>query len=241
MIDGWLAEKTLFTSHPEPRKGVIPDHALRSKAEGFEDSQTSERFSVIHLRERAKSWFLGHSVLYNMTRRVRGIRELASTLGLLATEEIPVFAQIDKSKWLKEAWDDHLKSFRELKKISDDNHAELLIVLIPPVQEISESLSVYTSYVDRFSERLRKFFQEERIQYLDLTPFFQEYAKRQLGIRSNARKELYWVYDCHLNVRGNESVGLLVTEYILDHGLIDIAHKEETKREVEEALKEFRE
>ncbi len=105
----------------------------------------------------------------------------------------------------------------DFKTYSDQKGIEYVVVLIP-----SKGLHTRTEW---FRE-LREFFNDNDIQYLDLSSEFRE--------RRLSKNDLYWVYDGHFSPAGNKIVAdILIASYpeiFLPHSLTHDAVKSDRER-----------
>jgi hypothetical protein len=235
IIEGTLVGKRMI-NYSTWQKEDISDDYLKKQIQILEYG--SKSYFI-----RLKRWLRFHSILYNMIAEIRALRRITGRL--LAVEEsnndkdIPLFYQIEKYEWLKEAWNKHLDNLNEIKKISNKIGAKLLIVLIPPVEQTYGFLRA--AYVKKYdldilNKKLKTFFDANGIDYLDLTPYFKEYANKIT--RNHPEKNLYLQYDNHLNRTGNKFTALLIVNHILKNNLINISEIER-KRKIKEEFVNF--
>jgi hypothetical protein len=151
------------------------------------------------------------------------------------------YIPVERYPWLETAWENHLSNFIRIKTLCDRSGAELLVVIIPPKEEVYRSLRHQPAAVqydwDQPDRLARSYFERKGIPYFDLTPHFRRYADQTPRNRLDSVKDLYWRTDGHWNVRGNRLAGLLLAEYILTNSMINIDNPQEKKRATEDELK----
>jgi len=178
-----------------------------------------------------KLWMGKRSIIYNLLRDNSFLKSLTNKMGL--SNDIP--------PWLEQGWQDHLNNLRELKIFSAENNAKLLVVIIPPRGLVYDFLTrrPIDSQLKELNYKLKGFFENEKIDYFDLTLPFRKYSNQQQRKDLSSSKDLYWNYDAHWNIKGNELAGLLISEYIIDNNLIEIADKELKAKRIREEIGNF--
>ena len=107
----------------------------------------------------------------------------------------------------------------KIKETADEKEIKFLVVLFPTQEQIYEDVwrEVKETYpemknmdwdLEKPNQMLKNYFEENRIAYLDLRPFFKK-ALPKLDER------LYYKYDGHLNKTGHQLVAKILEEYIL--------------------------
>jgi hypothetical protein len=141
------------------------------------------------------------------------------------------FSSPEKYPWLESAWENHFNNILEFKKLAEENNAKLLFFLIPAKEQIYSStrkgLPQGLNYLQP-NQKLKKFFEENEITYLDLLPYFQKYANEKKLLTKEG--DLYWRFDCHWNVRGYKLASLIVSKFILENNLLQISNEEKIKK-----------
>lgn len=135
--------------------------------------------------------------------------------------------------WLPKLYENHFNYVAEFKKLADSYHAKLLFVLIPSKQMVypslfADDLETHLSLdLDLLHLSIRGFLDSSKIDYLDLTaPIIKHSASSTPdGIGPH---NFYWVTDDHLNVRGNQLAGALVSQYVLEHDLLPLTQEQKT-------------
>jgi hypothetical protein len=168
-----------------------------------------------------------------MAARLGLAEPAASVMG-----DLGVYRYITEYPWLKQAWEDHLVSLRQLKSAAEAAGASVLVVIIPNVAQVYEFLQ---SPDDRLewehrNKRLTDFFQKENIAFLDLLPEFRRYACRKWTRVLDAQEDLYWPRDGHLNVNGNRLAGLLISRYVLEQPFLELNDKNRRLLDVNQQL-----
>ena len=93
--------------------------------------------------------------------------------------------------------------------------------------------------VDRANSILHNFFKNEKIEYLDLLPLFRRYANQETRKWLSPNEDFYYKNDSHLNIKGNNLMGLLVAQYLLGKRLLDLPDRGKKFRTIEDRLKSF--
>jgi hypothetical protein len=144
--------------------------------------------------------------------------------------------------WMRNAWDAHLNSVLDFKRLADGLGAKLLFVIIPTKQEVYAPEWLQSNGIDLDTPRrkLFDFFCREQILYFDLLPHFKSYRRDGIKNKLEPEKDLYWHYDSHLTARGNYLTGLLVSDFIIRQGIVDIPDKNHSLAGIEERLASFK-
>ncbi|MGB9294480.1 MAG: hypothetical protein WCB64_14310, partial [Desulfobaccales bacterium] len=122
------------------------------------------------------------------------------------------------------------------------NGAQLLIVIIPTKEQVYPFLFDWKSAGldrERPNKKLTTFFNRTGIKYIDLLPLFGKYADQRPRKFLSPSKDLYWRYDGHWNIKGNDLAGLLVAKYILEHNLISTTSTDEKAILINQKLQEY--
>lgn len=230
VIDGKLVQKNKIVNAITWEKEIISDEDLKKK--------TGDRTTGI------KSWLRTHSIICNLILRsnvyknFRPVRKMRGALGMLAKRTkiyTPIFYQIKEYPYLKNAWEDHLGNLREIKKLSDKNSAKLLIILVPPKEQVYDCFkSPYD--LEKFNKMLKDFFDAEKIDCLDMIPYFRAHTVQKASKYLSSKTDLYWRYDQHCNRRGHKVLSLGISKYIIDHNLIDLVDRYRKEKKIEEEL-----
>jgi hypothetical protein len=202
----------------------------------------------------AKDFLVKHSFVYNLLRSETGLRQVAFRLGLAdpppassaaqrpENEAFHPFHPIEEAMWLRQSWKLHLDNMKQLKRAADKHNAKLLMVIIPTVEQVYEyrrpsgTESLNWEYPN---SRLREFFGKEGISYLDLLPEFRRYANLQPKTVLDARGDLYWPRDIHLNVKGNQLAAFLISRYMLEEFPQELPNKDKGLFDVTQLLSSF--
>ena len=86
---------------------------------------------------------------------------------------------------------------------------------------------------------LKEFAAREKILYLDLTPYFRDYANQGPEKGPGLKKDLYFKHDQHWNEAGNRLAGLVITYYLLEKSLIDTGDNEKIMDKILQDLKKI--
>jgi len=165
----------------------------------------------------AKRWV--HSVLEKrMTNSTadEAVRTLSENPYMLA------FYPMHRFPWLEKAWHSHMKNLLDFKDLADSYGTKLLVVIIPTKEQVYPHLET-TKLIDieQPNQILRKFFNLNKIEYIDLLPSFRKYAtnfKKKL----DPEKDLYLTSDIHWSKKGERLAALVVTKKILEKEIIQI-------------------
>ena len=106
----------------------------------------------------------------------------------------------------------HLDNILSFKKLAEEKDAALLFVLAP-----------YDN------DKVIPFLEKENIAYVDLNPIFDTYSKVT---------PLIWSKDGHYNIAGNHLVGLIVSKFIIENGLVEMSGAEERLEEIEKEIED---
>jgi hypothetical protein len=117
-----------------------------------------------------------------------------------------------------------------LKQSADEMNAKLLVVIIPTREQVYEYLRPSGGLLDWEypNRRLNEYFEKEGISVFDLLPEFRSYANPKPKLSLDPVKDLYWSQDYHLNIKGNQLAGLLISRYLLEQTFLEAHNK--TKR-----------
>jgi hypothetical protein len=149
----------------------------------------------------------------------------------------PAFYQ---EPWIEKAWAKNEENLKAFKELAAAQGAELLVVLIPTNTQVYPFLIGNRKIdLERPNRTLSPFLRQEQIRYLDLLPFFRHYADQTPRKRLSSQKDLYWRYSSHWSIQGERLAGLLVSRYILENNLVQVANRDEKLRGIEEKLKTF--
>ncbi len=135
--------------------------------------------------------------------------------------------------WLPKLYENHFNYVAGFKKLADSYRAKLLFVLIPSKQMVypslyADDLKTHPSLdLDVLHRSIRGFLDSSKIDYLDLTAPVIEHSASSTPHGTGAHN-FYWVADDHLNIRGNQLAGLLVSQYVLEHDLVSSAPEEKS-------------
>jgi hypothetical protein len=231
------------------RKDIL---TLEKEVGEYEKSQNNnDSFLTV-----VKSWFLKNSILCNKVKEI--IRNIFHILLYRPKQEAtrPVlpppippgywffgFLSLPENEypWLKKGWGIHFANFRAFKRLADNLGTNLLVVIIPAKHQIYFPQQLKDNGIDLDTpiRKLCKFFEREKIAYIDLQPLFKRYAKHDSHNSLDPEKDLYWRIDGHWNKKGSHLAGLLVSDYIVENNLIPVQNKDKKLREIKEQLKEF--
>ena len=144
--------------------------------------------------------------------------------------------------WIENAWKNHLKNIELIKSLAVQNDANLLIVIIPTREQVYPFLFDWQGAgldPGKPNKKIINFFNQGGIRYIDLLPLLKECADQTPRKFLSPEKDLYWRYDGHWSIKGEQLVGLLVAKYILENNLISSPDKEEKLISINQKLQEF--
>jgi hypothetical protein len=243
VLDGYLLSRTELPDTQTHERRIHTDEELLEKLRQYL-GHYEETFVL-----EGKSFMTKHSRVYNLIKNAGGLRQLASTLGLADPPPhmqrnyavAPVFHPLEDFTWLEQAWKLHLDNLRHLKQTAVRNSRKLLLVIIPTKEQVYEYLRPSAKGVDWEypNRRLREFFQEEQILFLDLLPELRRYANAQPKSELDPQEDLYWPHDGHFNVKGNRLAALLISRHMLEQSFIDVVDRSRVLSEVNQLLNEI--
>jgi hypothetical protein len=238
-----------------PGSTVIDGYIVLTKV--IKNRQTGETFVRRDLEEQYKNWKrYGHeppSLKAQITHWLKRHSVIAALIFPFYTRNLNPWNKgiKDQSKgkwplvfleypWLKEAWANHLNNFKLFKQLAIDNQAELLIVIIPTKQQVYGFLRNWQDIdPEKPNKIVHEFFKKEQIRYIDLLPAFKKYANQEPRRNLDPEKDFFYRYDGHWNSKGERLAALLVSQYIIVNGILQVAEPEITARVINQKLKEF--
>jgi hypothetical protein len=240
VLEGYLVSKTAILNRKDGETITYTDQELREKIRPYLDR--FEPTNGVWLL--TKDFLSKHLYTYNLMKNSIYLRYLVSKLGLgeppntsliragaiRTAEASEIFHSLDEYPWLREAWTAHLNYLRQLKQSADEMNAKLLVVIIPTREQVYEYLRPSGGLLDWEypNRRLNEYFEKEGISVFDLLPEFRSYANPKPKLSLDPVKDLYWSQDYHLNIKGNQLAGLLISRYLLEQTFLEAHNK--TKR-----------
>jgi hypothetical protein len=152
------------------------------------------------------------------------------------------FLAFQDEPWIKEkgVWENHQANLKHFQELAQDNGSQLLVVLIPANTQVYPFLVDWGKFdAERPNRILGKFFQEEKINYLDLLPLFKQYADQTPRPGLSSDRDLYWAHNSHFSLKGERLAALLVARHILEHDLLKVEEKDSKLVYIREQLKNF--
>ena len=138
-----------------------------------------------------------------------------------------IFSQAQEP-WIEKAWAEHRENLRAFKDLAKSQGAELLVVLIPTNTQVYPFLTAGRDIdLERPNRILGDFLKREQIHYLDLLPFFRKIADQTPRQYLSSEKDLYWRANSHFSLKGERLTSLLVSRYILEKNLVQMANRDE--------------
>lgn len=147
------------------------------------------------------NWFTDHSILYN-----------AILLSLPnAWPASPPLTKADEER--------NFESLRAFAGLARAHGTKLLVVFLPyqgfVEDERGQVSSLYFGYAPQISADVAALLKTQGVAYYDLGPDFKKvYAANHVS--------LYWQYDPHLNIAGNQLAELLITKYIIENKIVPV-------------------
>ncbi len=142
--------------------------------------------------------------------------------------------------WLQQAWENHFENIRNFKRLADKNGANLLFVVIPAKEQVYpyfiKNKNIDLEQPNRF---LVDFFQKEKINYLDLLESYRKYARKDASMYLDPEKDLYMRLDKHWSKKGEYLASLLVSQYIMQNGLVALLDSAKRLEQVHKNINRF--
>ena len=99
--------------------------------------------------------------------------------------------------------------------------AKFLVVLIPAKNAVITKSHNFKSLKDRL--------REQHIDFLDPEEEFARFVQKK-------NTSAYWVYDGHMNLAGNELLGLLVAKYVLENRMVPLKDRDTLLEQTNQAV-----
>lgn len=99
---------------------------------------------------------------------------------------------------------------RNFKKLADENDVDLVIVILPSAGQVYPNkggISDY-SFEKKLSQNLVSFLEKEKINHVDLLPYFKDWAKLNLN------ETPYLLLDGHPNIFGHQIISAGISDYL---------------------------
>lgn len=244
VIDGYLLIKAVLADEKGGGRKVRSDDELRTRLK----SALKKRSKSVSERQasgfvgRAKDFLADHSVLYDLLRKSEVLRRVAAGAGMAnplpAAGGVEVYHSPATLPWLDRAWEEHLTNLRQLRAAVKAMGADLFVVLMPNSYQVYPFTRPRDGKLDWEypMKRLVDFFQEEGIAFFDLGPELQRYARQTGSSMLDAREDLFWHYDGHMNVKGNLLTGLLIGRQVLEQPFLELQDKDKRLSDVKKRL-----
>ena len=153
-----------------------------------------------------KSWIRDHSVIANLLWRVIKGGAFQTVL-----EDIQKIGDLDLHRmrlsgvgWVEDEWQRHLQNVLDVCRLAQEVGAELVFVLVPNPNTRGFDL-----------EHIERFLRESKIRYIDV------YEKAVETMGRQHFSDLYWPYDAHWNLFGNEFVAVTTAKFLLENQLLE--------------------
>jgi hypothetical protein len=124
--------------------------------------------------------------------------------------------------------------------MAEQQGARFLVVIIPYKEQVYRFLTSWQGLDrERPQKMLCQFFDQEGIDYIDVLSRFIPFSN-QAPHMLEPDKDLYWRNDPHLNIKGNDLLSLLVSQFILERKFLNIDHAREKLSSINEKLVVFK-
>jgi hypothetical protein len=238
IIDGYPVV-TRDIKDMETGKIVDKEKAALEEDKAFGVKEYPHNFLLKNLKWRAeRQSIVYHMVKYSarsMLLKVPFVKDI-----LVKTKAITPFTLAFSDKpWVDRAWSVHFSNLRTFKALADRHGSRLLVVIIPYREQVYPFLTSWEG-MDREKPQnmLRDFFNKEGIDHLDVLPLFKKRARQTRHVL-NRDQDLYWGNDPHLNIKGNDLLSLLVSQYILQKDLLVVSDKDKKLSDLQRKLDAF--
>ena len=104
--------------------------------------------------------------------------------------------------WVEDEWQRHLQNVLDVRRLAQEVGAELVFVLVPNKEGFD-------------LEHIERFLRESKIRYIDV------YGKVVETMGRRHFSDLYWPYDEHWNLFGNEFVAVTTAKFLLENQLLE--------------------
>lgn len=229
-INGNLVEKNKFKNIFTGEKIVYSDDELKQQLDNYKKyfCTFDNTFGLI------KAWLRKNSIIYHIIKDSAIIRRPLSKinkLGICRFESSP-----DTYGWFERGLSQHLNNIRMIKELSDQIGSKLIFVIIPENYQVYESMK-QAAIENRpqyglIVNRIISYMDSQGIAYYDLKPGFKEFIEEAAKRGRKAKNSLYWRYDSHWNIKGNQLAGLLISKYLIENKIIKVDNEKEKLSEI---------
>jgi len=218
VTNGYLVPKVILKDANTGEKVVRSEQQLREYADKAIKDYYGRASHSGGIFARLNDGIAENSIIYNLG--ARAVKKIGRKTGIIPTSSIAP-APGRESGWLAAAWGEHLDNIKKIKALSKRYNCRLLVVLIPPREQVYGFQTPRRNDEWEYSDKkLKSFLKKENIEYYDLAPEFRKYANQNARQALDPDKDLYWAYDGHWNINGNRLAGLLVSNYLLEKNII---------------------
>lgn len=241
--DGYLLNKSTIGNLSTGEKRVYSEAELKDQLSNWKNFGLSGPPAHPYI-QRLNWWFKQNFLFYNIILEQRLFKNLASKIASegdtdASQNEHNLFNQVmpyislDKYHWLRNAWNGHLSNLKDISKFSKGSGTKVLFVLIPMKEQVYDSLRVPGDYHwGQPEEILIEYFRKHSVAFLDLMPLFRDFAKNTGRRKTGYEQDLYWRNDAHWNIKGNKLAGLLVTKYLIENNLVEVADRQKARTRI---------
>lgn len=167
------------------------------------------------IKNRVKLFARNHSVAWRFILRKKSKNKILAYLLNKNTDDVAEDLRGGKKNQdddVQKQLDRSIGLLRSVKKLSDNNNIVLVIAILPSGGQVYGKDNNF----GELENGLISFLEKERINYVDLLPYFKNWAKLNSG------QVLYWPIDGHPNEYGHyviaTGVGEYLTNFLKKHG-----------------------
>jgi hypothetical protein len=235
VVDGRQVAMRRLTNRETGEIATYGAAELEDKVRQYERNRTCSAPALVprlkcRLATRSRLVVLLGQAVRTFAARYPAVAAPLERAGLLSSspQESPIplaFASAGRRPWLGRAWQRHLESVAMFQALAAEQHAPLLVVLLPANFQVYPFLAAgYPVEVERPHDIVAAFLGERGIAHLDLLPVLRAHADLAPRARLDPVRDLYYRVDFHFSRRGNILAGLAVAEHIAQHQLLPVAN-----------------
>ena len=234
VIDGYFLKKMRITDYSTWQRKIIPNAELKEEIQNtvkqMQDYKAIQASGTGAKRMLGllKYWLRTRSVIYNILRKQTVIKRIAHKFGFFipSGESLTEAFQLNTFPRFEEEWKKHLENISGIRDFAQAQNSNLLFIIIPSFDQVYDAFKKPSdNYEQTINSLLQDYLRKQKIDYLDLTSLLREYVRQKPRRHLDSDKDLYWRFDGHWNIRGNQLVGLLISKYLLEHNLITVAER----------------
>lgn len=241
--DGFLLTKAIIGNISNGEKRVYSEAELNDQLDNWKNFGMSRQPTHPYL-QKLHWWFKQKFLFYNIVAEQELFRNLLLRMESggdtdTAEKEREVFNQVmpyislDAYPWVKNAWNGHLSTLKDISEFAEGSGTKVLFVLIPMKEQVYDALRVPGDYSwEQPNEIVKGYFRKHSIAFIDLLPLFRDFVKKTGGRKTGHEQDLYWRNDAHWNIKGNRLAGLLVTKYLIENNLLEVADRQKANTRI---------